>query len=291
MWIRSRRAFVRALPVRVRTQLRGRVRENWPHPEVGVLPRPMPEMLLLLTPPYSGSTAIASFLNQGRGIVGLRPDFEGQWLVPGLSARGQRWSPDLDVDAESVRLVWAHRLSELERDGGSLRFFVEKSPPNMVRYRLIRDLFVGTRVVCNNRHPLAWISSVGHRVHRFGDLDSRERELATEQLAEDWLSRARSIRTIAQDESYPLVTYEEFCRDPRRIVAAFGLAGNDDEFEFDADHQVAVKDYAPQRIQNMNERQIALLTREDRRTAASVLGEHVDVLEYFGYEDALDTGA
>ena len=56
-----------------------------------------PHFFFLITPPYSGSTAIAKLLNTSRKTMTLNSKGEGQWLVPGLCEK-DRWNPDKEVD-------------------------------------------------------------------------------------------------------------------------------------------------------------------------------------------------
>lgn len=50
-----------------------------------------PYFLFLLTPPYSGSTAMAQLINTSHKTMVLNKNGEGQWLIPGLSDK-DRWS-------------------------------------------------------------------------------------------------------------------------------------------------------------------------------------------------------
>jgi hypothetical protein len=46
---------------------------------------------------------------------------------------------------------------------------------------------------------------------------------------------------------------------------------------------IGVKDYPEQGISNQNPRQLGLLTGDDIDIISVVLGEHVELLEFFGY--------
>lgn len=52
----------------------------------------------------------------------------------------------------------------------------------------------------------------------------------------------------------------------------------------DFNAKVRVKNYAPQKIINQNERQIALLSEDDIEMISSVLKDHIPILDFFGYE-------
>ncbi len=96
-----------------------------------------------------------------------------------------------------------------------------------------------------------------------------------------WLVWSEYIREACEKDNVPLVTYEQFCDNPHALISAFGL----EESEFKKDFHVSnVKDYAPQAIENMNEKQIALLSDLQKETITEALSEHKELLAYFGYE-------
>ena len=57
----------------------------------------------------------------------------------------------------------------------------------------------------------------------------------------------------------------------------------------DASSSVVVKDYAPQQIRDMNARQIAGLTTEQKSAIGAALGRDPDVVERLGYAVAPPT--
>jgi hypothetical protein len=71
-----------------------------------------PHFLFVITPPYSGSTALAQVLNTARGAAILHRTGEGQWLVPGMCAE-DRWNPSKPMDWDSIRATWLCRVAEL----------------------------------------------------------------------------------------------------------------------------------------------------------------------------------
>ena len=82
----------------------------WPLP---ALPESaQPHVLFLVTPPFSGSTAIAELLRSSPFVTFLEERAEGQWLVPGL-AEDHRWDADMAVDYASVQVTWLQRWQQL----------------------------------------------------------------------------------------------------------------------------------------------------------------------------------
>ncbi|MGU9958273.1 MAG: hypothetical protein ACNYPI_11905 [Arenicellales bacterium WSBS_2016_MAG_OTU3] len=67
------------------------------------------------------------------------------------------------------------------------------------------------------------------------------------------------------------------------LIHSFRLLAWKSEFKKDF-HVSNVKEYAPQAIENMNEKQIALLSDLQKETITEALSEHKELLAYFGYE-------
>ena len=156
---------------------------------------------------------------------------------------------------------------------------MEKSPPNLVRYRRILEIFSGARVVVNARNPYANIASISGR-NWPDDLDADARATRMTEAAERWLGWAKGLRAAHEEDGYPLLTYEAFCAEPKRLAEALSF----DPDAFDAAATVKVKDYEPQPIVNMNERQLATLTERDRGAITDVLSGEPDLLAFFGYQ-------
>ncbi len=53
-----------------------------------------PHFLFIITPPYSGSTAISGVLNSSHRTMILQKSGEGQWLVPGLCEKDRLYASD-----------------------------------------------------------------------------------------------------------------------------------------------------------------------------------------------------
>ena len=70
-----------------------------------------PHFFFLVTPPYSGSTAIAKILETSHKIMALHSNAEGQWIVPGLCEK-DRWDPDKKINYESVKAVWLNTFQK-----------------------------------------------------------------------------------------------------------------------------------------------------------------------------------
>src|SRR5690606_7365225 len=107
---------------------------NCPDPLIGGVMRALvgegvvdqPHFLFIVTPPFSGSTALAELLHSSPAVGFLQERAEGQWLVPGLCADA-RWDPTLPVDYAAVQAVWLQRWQQLRQVQPQLQVIVEKS--------------------------------------------------------------------------------------------------------------------------------------------------------------------
>ena len=224
---------------------------------------------------------MAAFMAQSPAIGGLQRRFEGQWLVDDLRD-DDRWDGTKPRAYDRIGAVWREAAARAVENQPAIRFFVEKSPPNMVRYREIAALFDRARVVISNRDPYACVSSDGYRRHGFEGLGTAERLTRVEELAGRWLRFGRILKGIAEREGYARTSYEAFCAETAGLFACFGLAG-DLAAEADRRHRVRVKDYPAQPVRNMNDEQIAKLSAAEIARIGEVLERDSDEPDFFGY--------
>lgn len=241
-----------------------------------------PHFLFIVTPPFSGSTALAELLHSSPAVGFLQERAEGQWLVPGLCADA-RWDPALPVDYAAVQAVWLQRWQQLRQVQPQLQVIVEKSPPNMVRLEQLLALFSSTSLLANNRDPYANCASILYRMHGGAELGKAQRLQQLRMLAQHWLLRSAKIRELVSRLDIPLLTYEQFCDAPATLLGKLNLPpGVADSIDLQA--QVRVKDYPLQGIANQNRRQTDLLDAADRAAITEVLQPQLDLLDYFSYE-------
>lgn len=254
-------------------------RKMWPRPTNRLASQP--HFLFLVTPPNSGSTAMAKLLNSSQRTTLLHENGEGQWLVPGL-ARPNRWNPKFRVNYASVKAVWLKQFEYLRDCVGGIDVVIEKSPANMMRLDRLIGLFDDVSIVTSNRNPYANISSKGHRYGKFAERSPQEREEIVEKLALQWQVQSRVIADIIDRHECPLVTYEEFCIDPNNLIKVLSLPEGVTD-TMDASTSVIVKDYQEEKVANHNTRQIALLSDAEKARIQVVLANDTDLLARFGY--------
>ncbi|MGZ8435217.1 MAG: sulfotransferase family protein [Candidatus Binatia bacterium] len=254
--------------------------DNWPTPTDSPLVSD-PTFIFIITPPYSGSTALAQVLNSAHRSTLIQKRGEGQWLVPGM-CQADRWNPDKYIDWKSVKAVWSSRIRFIEEHVGKVNVVIEKSPPNLVRTDRLLETFPKHKIVAFNRNPYASCASVLYRVHDGRDKSKDERTEIIRRLAATWVFRSGWLKKQIETYSPIHFTYENFCNDPEAAVKRI----TDDFPELigiDTTRAIKVKDYRLQGISNQNERQIGNLSESERSVIGAALRSHEELLQFFGY--------
>jgi len=241
-----------------------------------------PHFLFILTPPYSGSTALIQLLNSGSRTMILEKRGEGQRLLPGLF-EPDRWDPGKKVNYQSIRAVWLNKYQHEVNSGRKIDVVIEKSPPNMMRIEKIISTFNNYSLLANNRNPYALCSSNMYRRFNAQDMPvSKRKEILTD-LAKKWIIRSKKIIELTAKLNLPIITYEVFCDNPFLILNKLSIpAGVAESIDFNVN--IKVKDSELQPIINQNERQISNLHISEIETLKKLFLEEADVLAFFGYK-------
>jgi hypothetical protein len=266
--------------LRFRRRFLSRFRPRWPMPKYD--PEIEPHILFIITPPYSGSTALAQLLNSSNRTMLLQKRGEGQWLIPGL-CESDRWSPDKKVNYESVKAVWLHNYQRAIRSDKAIDVVIEKSPPNMMRIEELSAQFRSCSFMANNRNPYANCASILYRRHDAQHIGVENRVRVLENSVDLWIQRSHRIKALIQNLRIPLVTYEVFCKDPNTVIGALQTPRGVAE-SIDPDACIKVKDYKVQKIVNHNERQISLLSDREIGALSAILVGHKQMMSYYDYQ-------
>lgn len=249
--------------------------ERWPNKSYDAVEVPT---IFIFTPPNSGSTAISKLLTSSERISSFNSiTNEMQWLIPGLCEQ-DRWFSKKAICYESIAGTANLRAAEIQNSEPNVQYFVEKSPPNMVRHKDLLRCFPNRKIVINNREPLANIASQKKRYssniyHGFGN------EEIVRNLAELWIFRSKILCEIQEMYNAPVVTYEDFCDNPIVIFDALNIRN----IAASKTSQVRVKDYASQSIVNMNAEQKNLLSDREVEIVCEALSDHSNLLKKFNY--------
>jgi len=256
------------------------MKSSWPRPHYDE--KNQPHFLFIVTLPYSGSTGIAELINTSPKTTFLHPSGEAQWLIPSMCGP-ERWQANATVDFESVKAVWLYRYQCLKAVSGGKAIVIEKSPPNMMRIEKLCELFSDYSLLANNRNPYAYCASALYRNHPASEMGAKARLERLEEIARRWLERSRKVRDLTTQLDAPLLTYEQFCAEPKLLAHKLQLDHRIvSTIQFDA--SVKVKDYAPQQIVNQNPRQISLLSPGEIEAISRQLSTELGLLDFYGYQ-------
>jgi hypothetical protein len=251
----------------------------WPRPPFD--PERQPRFIFIITPSQFrfndlGTNSEYQFANDVIATEWRRP------VAHSRDVRADRWNPDKEIDYESVRAVWLSAYQTLNAMNLSICGLIEKSPPNMMRLDRLFSLFDHVTMLANNRDPYASCASILHRMRNAASFSSDQRIGILETLAGDWVNRSRFIAALLDVHGCPLLTHEEFCADPSRVISVPGMP-LEVSASMSPSRLVHVKDYGPQPVMCHNQRQISLLSLTEIQVIGTVLAIHPDLLDRFGY--------
>ena len=189
--------------------------KDWPLPKYDQ--NVEPHFLFLITPPNSGSTAMAKILNTSHRAMLLNPKGEGQWLVPGLMEE-DRWDEKKFVDYDSVKAVWLRKYQDVQALVQNIDVVIEKSPPNMIRIEKLASKFQDYSLLAINRDPYARCASILYRYNDADKLSSENRLQKLRRITVKWTLLSRIIKKLVMSKNVPLVTYESFCDNPQLLL-------------------------------------------------------------------------
>lgn len=248
------------------------------------------EWLFVASLPNSGSTALAMLLRTAPGATTLTDNGEAQWLMPELCRGIGRWDPRRRIDYAKLRSVWID--AACRRGIGSNALVVEKSPPNIMRLRAIVKAFADMpeHVILLTRDPYAVCASWAKRyapskLGREWDARFLRMEAGGEELFEALgalYGERATVLESCRDIAEAVISYEDLTDDTDHAVATLAAA-IPRLAAMDAKAQVRVKDYAPQRLANMNAVQTARLSPVQRCAITRGLAPYRNVIEAQGY--------
>lgn len=252
---------------------------DWPTPNFDE--NDQPHFLFILTLPEAGSTAIAKLLNTAARTMILYHNAEGEWLIPGLRKYSHPWDSNKLLNPLSVKATWLKQYQNVKQlTDTDIEVVIEKTPPNMVIIDELVKLFDKTSLFASNRNPYAYASSAMHRYDVFKNMSP---EYAAETLSSDWVRKSKILKNLISEKGIPYLKYEDFCESPQDIKNYINLPYQLEE-TINFESKIKVKDYQPQKIQNMNQKQLDKLTNKQINIMSSVLKESKEILNFFGYE-------
>lgn len=260
-----------------------------------------PKFIFLLSPSNSGTTAIAELFKTSDNVSSLNSNSEGTKLIYGLRRTPEKlernWDPNLiekngvDLCSRSIRSVWVSECYRKHKSEGA-EYFIEKSPPNMVRIDFLQSLFPNSILLANNRDPYAYVSSMFKRyIMNKERLGVKRRNNIMLKYSKNWVRISTILKGVIEKHNVPYLSYEKWCEQPtlyQTIIDNSIFAG---KIKLDLEKMMEVKkwkewNYKPKRtsVKNHNTKQIRqLLFESDIEVITNYLKDHKELLFYFGY--------
>ncbi|MFK8041803.1 sulfotransferase family protein [Congregibacter sp.] len=226
------------------------------------------QYLFILSPPYSGSTALWQLLKTSSQVSAL-PD-EGQKL-PELRKmmRENPWDPSTIFDWNLISTIW-HQYWDPKKP-----VLLEKSPPHLCRVEAILEHFQPAEFILLMRDPLA----ICEALHR-------RNGMPWEAAAERWTYWLELHLKAREEQSCShLLYYEDMVADPSSTFRA--LAEWLPSLQ-DVDYKSAIEAHAVDGVQkrpllDMNPRKIAQIKPADRMRVLKTLEKSLPLIEETPY--------
>ena len=227
-----------------------------------------PQYLFILSPPYSGSTALWQLLQTSSQVSAL-PD-EGQKL-PELRQmmRTNPWDPNTQFDWELISRTW-HQYWDRGKP-----ILIEKSPPHLCRVDALSRHFQPAKFILLMRDPLA----ICEALHRRNNMDW---EIAANRWLE-WLDL--HLNTRAKQVDSHVLYYEDMVSDSQ---AAFDSLKNWMPELHDVSVDSAIEAHSIEGVKrrplrNLNPQKIQQISKRNQGRVLAQLEKALPVLQQTPY--------
>ena len=243
-----------------------------------------PHFIFLLTPPYSGSTAVAKIFLTSDKVTSLTNRAEGQWLIKGLSDEN-RWDPNKNINNESIKSIWLREYEIKKNDYPNLNYIIEKSPPNITRIQKLIKIFPNHTLITNNRNPYAFCASFINKIDEYQDMDNLSKKNELEKIISRWLMVSEKIIKLNNLNLEVInINYEMFSDNPKKTFELIKNKNKLSKLNFDIEAEIKVKNYPSQKIKNFNAEQISILQSREIQVINNILNNHKELMNYFQYD-------
>ncbi|MBM7070101.1 sulfotransferase [Actibacterium sp. 188UL27-1] len=248
--------------------------------------------LFIATLPNSGSTALAQLLASAPAAVSLTSNGEGAWMIPALHGP-ERSNPDLPLNYHQIKAVWTNRIA---KKAPKPCVVVEKSPTNIVRMKEMIAGFAPSQctLVSLTRDPYAICASWAKR---YPGMNTESSWIIDPPQQPKGLNEDEAFYwTVGMICGYRLKFMQHLSD---RVDLALSYEGIIEDVPGTADRlkkvcpildgieqevRVKVKDYAPQPLTNMNDRQISKLSPRRIEMITAGLTPFRNAVEAAGYQ-------
>lgn len=232
-----------------------------------------PKLIFIFTPPNSGSTMLAHILNSSEKTLILNPKSEGQWLVDELSGPG-RWEEKKKVDWNKVKNIWFEKFFIQKEINSKIEFIIEKSPPNIIRYKDILRTFKSYKIITFIRDPFATCASMTSRMTSNRTIKVNRIDLIKANI-ERWILINKHINKIKNRYETLSLTYEKMCDETdqtyKDIINFIPEISDINPYK-----KYKVKDYSPNNLFNFNKKQIGFLSNYEKVVIKNMLDKYMN---------------
>jgi hypothetical protein len=177
-----------------------------------------------------------------------------------------------------IKEIWSNKWQLSSNWAEDDRVLVEKSPPNVLRARMMEEEFENSYFIVMVRNPYAIAEGMRRRWGR----DIRR-------SAKHWVEASREqVKNVENLKNVIWFRYEKLCSKPeyiKNMIVDFIPELHDLSFDVSVagTHAINKHNSTPIKITNFNSKQIKNLSRRDIRSINTELNKARDVLRYFGY--------
>ena len=231
------------------------------------------QYLFILSPPFCGSTLLNQLISSSANVscnnnLNTR---EGQTLprVRKFMFQNNRWENNTILPWKQIKTVW-HKYWDLSKP-----ILLDKSIPNIMRTKDIKEVFNPISYICMVRNPYAQCEGIIRR-------NGKSAEFAAK-FALKCLQYQKS--NIESEKNLLFFTYEELCENKSQVVNNIisfmpNLKDIKSEQKFKA-HNFKTKE--KMEIINLNSQKISKLTKEQLNEINSHFKKEEELLNYFNY--------
>lgn len=224
--------------------------------------------LFILSPPFSGSTMLYQILSTSPYVTKFSS--EGQFIGPIKSIMRERpWDENKKMPWEKIKKAW-HKKWDLRKP-----FLAEKSPPNLLRAKVIEEQFQPSYFIILMRNPYAFCEGF-----------TRRKGESYEEAAKFWIKCALfQKKNINELSSHLFISYEELVEYPNDVKQNI-LAYLPGLYDISVDQPFKAKTIEgtiSTNIKNYNEKKIRKLPKNAIQTINQTLLSYKDLVNDFNY--------
>ena len=231
------------------------------------------QYLFILSPPFCGSTLLNQLISSSANVscnnnIGTR---EGQTLpeVRNIMFDNNRWDDNLSLPWEKIKTVW-RKYWDLSKP-----ILLDKSIPNIMRTKDIKEAFNPISFICMVRNPYAQCEGIIRRNEKSAEFAAK--------FALKCLQYQKS--NIESEKNLLFFTYEELCEDRNQVVNnIISFIPNLKDIKSEQKFKVHnFKTKGEMEITNLNSEKIAKLTKEQLNEINIHFKKEEELLQYFNY--------